>query len=167
LDGGGVTFAACPVHRLGTLDPVARNVHGHAPGHQVPEHLSVSVERGPMGRRVAPFVPEAERLAAALLHSELESIVITGLDGFQQWLVPLILGAVHVQRIGRTPIVHAVVVIIVIVVVNIYVVSVVVVAIAIAVATGTATAATAHHVTSRSVIDFFPAYRVVGRENIV
>jgi len=108
-----------------------------------------------MGRRVAPFIPEAERLTAALVHSELESIVIAGLDGLQQWLVPLVLGAVHVQRIGRTPVVHAVVVIIVIVIVDIHVVSVVVVTIAIAVATGTATAATAHHGTSRSVIDFF------------
>lgn len=144
-----MTFAACPVHRLGTLDPVTRHVHGHAPGHQVPEHLGVAVERGPMGRRVAPFVPETERLATTLVHGELEPVVVAGLDGLQQRLVPLVLGAVHVQRIGRTPVVHAVVVVVV-VVVDVYVVDVVVVVVVVvtvAVATGTATAATAHHVT--------------------
>lgn len=97
LNGGGVTFAACPVHRLGALDPVTRHVHGHAPGHQVPEHLGVAVERGPVGRRVAPFVTEAERLTAALFHGELELVVIAGFDGLQQRLVPLVLRCVHVQ----------------------------------------------------------------------
>lgn len=109
LHGGRVALAARPVHRLGALDPVARRVHGHAPGHQVAEHLGVAVERGPVGRRVAPLVPETQRLATTLVHGALERVVIAALDGVQQRLVPPVFGAVHVQRVGRTPVAHAVV----------------------------------------------------------
>lgn len=143
-----MTFTACPVHRFGTLDPVARHVHGHASGHQVPEHLGVAVERGPVGGGVAPFVPEAQRFAAALFHGPLERVVIAALDGFQQRGVPLVLGAVHVQRIGRASVVHGVVVVVVVIVVVVVVDDVVdvdvVVVVTVAVAAATATA-TAHH----------------------
>lgn len=101
-----MALPARPVHGLGALDAVARHVHGHASGHQVPEHLGVAAERGPMRGCVAPFVPEAQRLAAALVHRGLELVEIAALDGLQQRLVPLVLGAAHVQRVGRTPVVH-------------------------------------------------------------
>lgn len=128
------------MHGLGALNAVARHIHGHAPGHQVPEYLGVAIECGPMGRCVAPFVPKDQSLSAAPVRRALELVVIAALDGLQQRLVPLILGAVYVQRVGRAPVVHAVVVVVVIdVVVD------VAVAVAVVVVTVTESVATAYH----------------------
>lgn len=113
LYGSRVPLAGRPVHGLGTLDPVTRRVHGDAPGHQVLEHLGVTVERGPVGRRVTPFVPEGQRVAAALFHGRLEPAEVAALDRLQQRPVRLVRGPAYarVQRIGRTPGVHDIVVV--------------------------------------------------------
>lgn len=113
LYGSRVPLAGRPVHGLGTLDPVARHVHGDAPGHQILEHLGVTVKRGPVCRRIAPFVPEGQRLATALFHGRLEPAIVAALDRLQQRPVWLVRGPAYarVQRIGRTPGVHDIVVV--------------------------------------------------------